>query len=647
MTRFGFSLLLSLVCLTNILVLATHYPTYDYGPNMKKRIRRELDRRSPIVLRDKTGGDIQVRQEIRQLEKDKDVWTLYILGLSMMQYTDQTSPTSYYGLAGIHGMPHQSWGGVQPVAGNEDTGYCTHSSVLFPAWHRPYMALYEQVLQDLTLMIATFWPEDQRPRYEAAARRFRHPYWDWALAPLSGESVLPKSIGGSPYIDIDGPSGVQRISNPLFSYSFKPLDKAAFSSGPWNSWVRTLRSPSSNGPDAQSNNSAVAKNLDQNRASIAQRLYTLFSSSDNYTTFSNNAASGNSIEALHDSIHTLVGGLGPSWPSPQPGHMAYTQWAGFDPIFFLHHCMVDRIFALWQAIHPNQWVVPSQALLNSYTTRRGQEVNGQTPLTPFYKHENGTFWTADGIRDHTKLGYTYAELLRRSSDTVLNSELAAEGAGQSQSVKHAVNQLYGGSSPASRFLVGLSAEGGANGAKTGHKVPHLSSIESKIFFGANSDQYHEWHVLIRAKPQTPNGTDVSAVALFLGTDDIPAERSDWATAPSYVGSTVMFVPATTDTGPARMMVDFPVSGSIPLTEILVEKVIEGQLEGLAPKYVVPYLNAQLKRVVLGPKGDVVAGEQDKCVEGMQIRVVSSEVEAPWSDEELPQWGEQQVGLELC
>jgi hypothetical protein len=40
-------------------------------------------------------------------------------------------------------MPHEAWGGVKPVPGSEDTGYCTHSSVLFPTWHRPYMALYE------------------------------------------------------------------------------------------------------------------------------------------------------------------------------------------------------------------------------------------------------------------------------------------------------------------------------------------------------------------------------------------------------------------------------------------------------------------------------------------------------------------------
>jgi tyrosinase len=93
-------------------------------------------------------------------------------------------------------------------------------------------ASLQQILYKLAQTIATFWPDSEKPRYEAAARRFRHPYWDWAAAPPVGESVLPKSIGGNPYVDVNGPNGLQRIANPLFSYSFKPLDASAFGFGP-------------------------------------------------------------------------------------------------------------------------------------------------------------------------------------------------------------------------------------------------------------------------------------------------------------------------------------------------------------------------------------------------------------------------------
>jgi tyrosinase len=77
--------------------------------------------------------------------------------------------------------------------------------------------------------IASYWPDGEvKQRYQDAANNFRIPYWDWAMTPPEGESVLPDSIGGSPYVDVDGPNGMQRISNPLFNYEFKPLNSSAF-----------------------------------------------------------------------------------------------------------------------------------------------------------------------------------------------------------------------------------------------------------------------------------------------------------------------------------------------------------------------------------------------------------------------------------
>jgi tyrosinase len=35
------------------------------------------------------------------------------------------------------------------------------------------------------------------------------------------------------------------------------------------------------------------------------------------------------------------------------------------------------------------------------------------------------------------------------------------------------------------------------------------------------------------------------------------------------------------------------------------------------------------------------------VEGVRIEIVSSEVAAPWSEEELPRWGEGKVSFEMC
>jgi tyrosinase len=120
-----------------------------------------------------TGGVIAngprpARRDIVEFQRNGGAgWDLYILSLQKMQAANQSDPLSYYQIAGelssqlwdyhdriiqdvyqwlgIHGRPFIPWDGASnaPPAQNWYTGYCTHSSVLFPTWHRPYLALYE------------------------------------------------------------------------------------------------------------------------------------------------------------------------------------------------------------------------------------------------------------------------------------------------------------------------------------------------------------------------------------------------------------------------------------------------------------------------------------------------------------------------
>ena len=79
---------------------------YDYGFD----VSRQLNKRQfgePIVVKGWDRDNIQVRQEIRELERDRELWTLYLLGVSLMQFSDQSSPTSWYSLTGMP-SPHPS-----------------------------------------------------------------------------------------------------------------------------------------------------------------------------------------------------------------------------------------------------------------------------------------------------------------------------------------------------------------------------------------------------------------------------------------------------------------------------------------------------------------------------------------------------------
>lgn len=115
----------------------------------------------------------------------------------------------------------------------------------------------------------------------------------------------------------------------------------------------------------------------------------------NSTASFRNAAEGwksnrGAIAEMHNRVHVWVGGhMGPG-TSPN------------DPIFFLHHCNVDRLWALWQFRHPGQnypVTVPGVGV----STPRPHGLNDEMPP-----------WNTGAERkkpidvlNHTALGYTY------------------------------------------------------------------------------------------------------------------------------------------------------------------------------------------------------------------------------------------------
>lgn len=54
---------------------------------------------------------------------------------------------------GVHGVPYVPWQKDPTAAASDDpsVGYCTHRSVLFIPWHRPYLMLYEVGLEHTPL----------------------------------------------------------------------------------------------------------------------------------------------------------------------------------------------------------------------------------------------------------------------------------------------------------------------------------------------------------------------------------------------------------------------------------------------------------------------------------------------------------------
>jgi tyrosinase len=86
---------------------------YDYGVDRDKIIKRQTVLTGFYAITGiepsmGLGGSVGVRKEIRVLEQDPVMWTLYILGLDTLQYTDQSDMLSWYQIAGLSTFPF-SW----------------------------------------------------------------------------------------------------------------------------------------------------------------------------------------------------------------------------------------------------------------------------------------------------------------------------------------------------------------------------------------------------------------------------------------------------------------------------------------------------------------------------------------------------------
>ena len=96
----------------------------------------------------KLGPEVQVpiRQEIDSWSNnpanEKQV-KLFVMALSRFQQIDPKVRDSFFQIAGIHGQPNVPWDEPIDAKDAEGRGYCTHNNILFPIWHRAYLALYE------------------------------------------------------------------------------------------------------------------------------------------------------------------------------------------------------------------------------------------------------------------------------------------------------------------------------------------------------------------------------------------------------------------------------------------------------------------------------------------------------------------------
>ncbi|KAL1892246.1 hypothetical protein Sste5346_007202 [Sporothrix stenoceras] len=352
-------------------------------------------------------------------------WDLYIQALDMFQRDDMTEIESYYQIAGIHGLPFLPWNGVNQTAGGANSGYCPHGQTTFITWHRPYLALFEQVLARHVRKAAKQYPVETVDAYTAAAQTFRIPYWDWAQ-----DASLPPAVVG-PTVNFNGPAGPSTMRNPLFSFQFPnfPFRGGGFG-GSLAQFNETKRCTTVSG--------AAAGVSDEDRASsvmigdggqLQDKVYAVFTKSATFEAMATMSNAGASFEEPHNVVHNDIACFSVAGHS---GHMGDLNWSGFDPIFMLHHANVDRLYAMWQAINFNDPVFTTSQHGNALYGTPSGPMTADSPLKPFMS-PGSVFYTSRSVESIGVFGYTYPEI----------DDWSLAPADLANTVRVAVNNLYG------------------------------------------------------------------------------------------------------------------------------------------------------------------------------------------------------------
>lgn len=410
-----------------------------------------------------------IRLEIDELLGDNALTNLFLLGLIELQKdsikdpkTNEPNWWSFYSLGGIHGLPRENWDGYQNDA---NYGYCHHGRNTFPTWHRPYMFQFEQALYNKMAAVAAKYTDAKwKQIYADALGRFRLPYWDPCMPrnKVSGTTVKNKTERwGFPVILKrekvhvrlpESPNKLHDIDNPLLLFNFPKTSEYDNVTAPrptinwrdanlgwreiapnqWNYDERrfradlTTRAPRASREETRgiSNYDDLEINIQRQAQAIATNLWQLLNPDetdggektndlrswdifakhhwdDDVDDEEKDKLTKQSLESWHDNIHGLIGtGRG------APGHMGDPNVAAFDPVFWMHHCNIDRLLAIFQALYPDKFVTPGKRAEQN-PPMRANDINilADDDLLPFRKNEQGECWTSTDVREWATCGF--------------------------------------------------------------------------------------------------------------------------------------------------------------------------------------------------------------------------------------------------
>ena len=401
-----------------------------------------------------------VRTSLRDLDKPENARKKndFLKAWKLIKELPPSNPNSFWSVASYHGMPYKNRR-VEPLHPDKDEsvwdGYCQHANVLFPTWHRFFCLRIEQALQTVVpsgQVALHYWDE-------TSAESLQHGLPDILTQPtvtIDGATVpnpllgftIPRPTaepGGDDLIYLK-PAGYTTVRYPFSGIQYPPEAKAVadahnkmvdgLNQTPtqllqencyyWLNVQRAINPPGSN------TNSI----LEEFKECLNVPNYTVFS---NTTSATGSSATYQALEQPHNDIHLMVGGFTTPMTNEDGsvklddagdpmyaglmkganGDMGENETASFDPIFFFHHCNIDRMFWVWQkkwhqtdniTINPNDPTRGNTNIGQGPTPNQtpGQELTTETILYPFQDELGVPRTSMDCMNIESQLGYTYA-----------------------------------------------------------------------------------------------------------------------------------------------------------------------------------------------------------------------------------------------
>ncbi|KAK6503306.1 hypothetical protein TWF481_008331 [Arthrobotrys musiformis] len=254
---------------------------------------------------------------------------------------------------------------------------------------------------------------------------------------------------------------------------------------------------------------------------------------------------------------------------------------------------------MWQVLNPNAWTTPQVTIFGTRANAPGSTEHSATGLSPFYRYPH-TQWTSNTCRNTRNLYYTYPE-----TDGVSAADLRVR-----------VQRLYGGTAPQNQVRGGAS------------KRAYSGNSNSLVSNG----KYHEWSANIRLNKRQTAGTYL--INIFIGN---PTNGVEWTSDPNFVGSYYLLTKNGTCNDCSENAL---VTGSVPLTHMLIDCARGGKLKDLSPESVIPYLRRNLNWRVQLPGNNGGGYINPRDIRSLKISVTAATVTLPSSssqDAPITQW----------